>query len=532
MSTPPTDTISGEGDRQRGSRRAIRWWPAVTVVLGSGLLVGLLCVSPDLPPQTRNIGLQLLLAASLLLLFVWWVLFSRGGLRSRFAIAATGLLLIALLGVSIRRVGVTGDLWLDVVWRWSSPAVATTNPRAAESSADPVDLAETSATDFPQFLGPHRDAKVHDVPLSRNWSRHRPTLLWRQPIGSGWSSFAIVNQFAVTQQQLGDSQSVVCYELTTGNTRWTYTYKAEFHSMLGGDGPRATPTVDGGEVFTLGPTGVLNHLRGEDGTLIWSRNVLDDNDAQNKEYGLSGSPLVVDDLVVVSAGGTEGKSLVAYDRRTGKIRWQGGNDRAGYSSPALATLSGVRQILVLNHHSVASHDPRTGKILWRYDWPGEEAKVPQPAVWQEDRLFVSSGFGAGCELLRLVVDASGMWHVRSLWRNRNMKPKFTNVVIRGRYVYGLDNGILACLDLTSGKRQWKRGRYRHGQVLLVDDLLLVQAEFGDVVLVEARPDRHHELCRFAALDDRTWNNPALSGRYLLVRNNREAACYELPLEKP
>ena len=168
-------------------------------------------------------------------------------------------------------------------------------------------------------------------------------------------------------------------------------------------------------------------------------------------------------------------------------------------------------------------------MLWRFAWPSAES-VAQPVPLPDDRLLVSSGYGIGSKLLHIQRDTDGKLGANLLWQSRGLKAKFTNVVYRDGYIYGLDDGILVCLDISDGKRTWKKGRYGHGQMILVEDLLLLQAESGDVVLVEANPTSHVELGRFSALVGRTWNNPTFAVPYLLVRNDREAACYELPLE--
>jgi outer membrane protein assembly factor BamB len=231
---------------------------------------------------------------------------------------------------------------------------------------------------------------------------------------------------------------------------------------------------------------------------------------------------------VVSAGGTDGNSLVAYDRYTGERVWRGGDRRSGYASALVATLAGVRQIVILNANGVTGHDPTDGHVLWDHPW-GQSINVSQPVPIGDDQLFVSTGYGEGCALLRLATDDDGKFTVTETWRNRNIKAKFTNVVRRGDDLYGLDDGILVCLDVGTGKRKWKRGRYGHGQALLFDNVLLIQAESGDVVLVDATPEGHHELSRFPALDAKTWNHPAYWQGHLLVRNDQEAACYRLPI---
>ena len=173
----------------------------------------------------------------------------------------------------------------------------------------------------------------------------------------------------------------------------------------------------------------------------------------------------------------------------------------------------------------------TGTLLWLYKWPGGQPKVPDPVPIGNNRVLISAGYGLGAKLLEILPGAPLAEPPHEIWSTLLLKPKFTNLVVRDGYVYGIDDGIaLMCVEIETGKRKWKGGRYGHGQLLLVDDVLLVQAESGDMVLVEATPKGHHELTRFTALHDKTWNNPALAGPYLAVRNHVEAACFELPLK--
>lgn len=512
--------------------RRIAWRPAVGIVLGIALFMVVVNLLPDFDPQIRQLLNQLLPALAAGLLALWWIFASRGNVRARVVSAVVLLLLVVAFVASIRRVGLTGDFVFDFTWRWSPDVEHDVAALVGNASAQRVDLRATTPHDFPQFLGPMRDARVPDVRLERDWAAHPPRLLWRQLVGTGWSGFAVVGPYALTQEQRGEQQLVVCYELETGRIRWIHTEPSAYHSVIAGDGPRATPTVADGRVYTVSVFGQLTCLDGATGEVVWTTNFRDDTDAPPPEWGYACSPLVLDNVVVVTPGALDGRSLVAYDRHTGAYAWGGGNDVASYSSPALATLAGVPQILVLNHTSVTGHDPQTGAVLWRQPWEGDNAKVTQPTVWEGDKLFVASGYGVGCGLYRLTPGGAtegDAWLVEELWRNKNLKTKFTNVAQREGFVYGLDEGILACVELATGRRLWKSGRYGHGQLLLVDDLLLIQSEPGDVVLVEATPEEHRERGRLAALSNRTWNSPTLAGRYLLVRNDKEAACYELVL---
>ena len=244
---------------------------------------------------------------------------------------------------------------------------------------------------------------------------------------------------------------------------------------------------------------------------------------------MSCSPLIVDDLVVVSAGGSDNRSLVAYRAVTGDFVWGNGTDGAGYSSPCLVTLAGAAQILIFNSGGVSAHDPVTGTNLWKYHWPGGHPHVSMPIVIPGDRLLVSSGYGVGSELLQIQKDASGAFSATRIWKSNRLKAKFTDLIYRDGFIYGLDDGIMVCLDASSGEQKWKEGRYGHGQEILVADLLLVTAESGEVILLDPNPQGSRELTRFSALRGKTWNPPALAGQYLLVRNDKQAACYRLPV---
>jgi outer membrane protein assembly factor BamB len=243
--------------------------------------------------------------------------------------------------------------------------------------------------------------------------------------------------------------------------------------------------------------------------------------------------LIVDDLVVVPGGGQGEKcrSLIAFNKLTGNVVWEGGDDQIGYASPMLATLGGVRQIVIVNEATVSGHDVATGKKLWSVPWFGSssgDANCSQGFPLAGDRVFVSKGYGLGSALLQLRNDGSS-FAVEPLWESRRvMKTKFTNPVIIGEYVYGLSDGVLECVELESGQSKWRGGRYGHGQVLGVGAHLLVLGEYGALMLVEASPDKFRELGKIQALEGKTWNNPCLVGKRLVLRNGAQAVCYDLP----
>lgn len=542
-------------------RPGIRWWPAFVVVGLAALAIGHVWLGPPVAGwdpagmrQNQNLLTAAIVLVLLALLALWLLLASRAPWRWRVGIVGGGAALGAAAFALVEIRGVSGDLVPTFAWRWSErdeEAAARADPALSggggsgggEATEGVVTPSAPTAPrspehDFPQFLGPDRSGVVRGPRLARDWTERPPRLLWRRPLGPGWSSFAVVGDRAVTQVQSGEEEIVLCLDVRTGKTVWSRAHRARFDEVIAGIGPRATPTVTDGEVYAVGATGVLERLDLATGAVAWSRRLVEELGADEPKWGRSTSPLVLGDRVILNLGGTqvvEGaerpRGLVALDRATGELLWASGTDRAGYSSPSLQTLLGTRQVLVLNKSSVSSHDPESGAILWQEEWPGRYPNVAQPVPVDDRHVLVSSGYGVGAKLFELTRDPEGTWSSRTVWSSRQLKAKFSNFVLKGGDVYGLDDGILVCLDPRTGRRRWKGGRYGHGQMLLVGDLLLVTAEAGDLVLVDPSPEELRELARIPALGRRTWASPALSGSRLLVRSVSEAACWELPVAR-
>lgn len=528
------------------------------LALGS-LGLGVNWLAPGSMLQMRMLRSYALVGITATLLLIWAVFLSRFSTALRCTILTISVLVPLAFFVLVRVTGVSGDFVPVLDWRWESPPGQDTGLRTnlqpthpsgrvnarPESAATPRPAGELQpaastlpgARDYPQFLGPHRNATLDGPMLARDWSVRPPQERWRIRVGAGWSSFAVVGDLAITQEQRGKDETVIAYSLGEGEIRWSHAYPAFYSSVIAGDGPRATPTVDDRRVYTLGSTGVLSCLGLADGNLVWQRDIVAENGAtlDRTEWGKSCSPLVVDGKVIVSAGGspvegeTRGRSLVAYDQLTGELLWHGGSSHSSYSSPLVAELLGVRQALILNRDSLAGHDLEDGRLLWQHAWPGEFPSVAQPLPVGEDRVLVSAGYGVGSKLLRLTRSEQGDIVANLEWESRVLRAKFANFIRRDTRVYGLSDGIMTCMRIDDGERVWKGGRYGHGQMILVGDLLLVQTEDGFIVLVEPTAEGHRELTRFRVMTRKTWNSPALAGRYLLVRNDREAACLELPL---
>lgn len=507
--------------------RPIRWWPALSIVIVAAVAMAAVRGWSSAAFQTRNLLIFALGVIACVSLTIWWLAFSRAPWRLRLPVFALVLLVGGSFGVAFRLRGMTGDFLPIVEPRWAKEK-AIERPRAEPTAA----LEKSGRPDFPQYLGAHRDGVINDgTVLAREWDKEPPQVLWRQPIGVGWSGFAIVGNRAVTIEQRGENETVTCLDVLTGKELWAHSDPVRFSSSIGSDGPRATPTIADGRVFTLGGTGVLNCLALETGRPLWQRKLAEDAPKGLPDWGYAGSPLVLDGKVIVSAGLTQEKSLFAYHVADGKIAWSHGSQPASYSSPALATLAGAPQILIFNTGAIAAHDPQTGEVLWEYPWGNRQPQVAQPVLVGPDRVIFSSGYGVGSELLEIKRDPAGKLSAQRVWKAIAFRAKMSSFVHRDGYLYGLDDGILACVDARDGTRKWKEGRYGHGQILLVDDLLLVTAESGEIFLLAPTPDAPHELTHWRVFNSKSWNPPALSGDLLLLRTDQEAACLRLPLAR-
>jgi outer membrane protein assembly factor BamB len=408
----------------------------------------------------------------------------------------------------------------------SATPAATPAAPVKEKSEAASPAAETPAA-WPGFRGPARDGAIRGVRIETDWTKSPPVPLWRRPIGPGWSSFAVRGDLLYTQEQRGDDEVVSCYRVSTGEPVWRHRDAVRFYESNGGAGPRATPTLSHGRVYTLGATAVLNALDAANGKVVWSRNAATDTGRKIPEWGIASSPLVVDDIVVVAVSGT----LAAYDLATGKPRWVGPQHGGSYSSPQLATIDGVAQILILSAPGAVSVAPADGALLWEHTWEG--GAIVQPALTPDGGVLINAmSMMGGMATRRLAVaHGPGGWTVEERWTSNGLKPYYNDFVVHKGHAFGFDGNILACIDLEDGKRKWKGGRFGNGQLLLLadQDVLLVTSEDGELALVSATPDQFTELARIPALNSKTWNHPVLVGDVLLVRNGEEMAAFRLSL---
>jgi outer membrane protein assembly factor BamB len=489
----------------------------------------------------------------LFLAFIAWAVATRrlsDGPR-RATMVAT-ILLACGAWTAVRTNGITGEHVAEFAWRWTATpegqilahggdqpaalpsaahlAAAPEERPVAKAGREPAGLppapaAAETGSGWPGFRGPARDSIIRGVRIATDWSQSPPVERWRRPIGPGWSSFAVSGDLLYTQEQRGGDEVVACYNVTTGKPVWRHSDAARFFESNGGPGPRATPTLSDGRVYTFGATGILNALDAGNGAVVWSRKVASDTKAKVPIWGFSSSPLVVGDVVIVAAEG----QLVAYDLASGNPRWSGPAGGASYSSPHLLTIDGVAQILLLSEAGIASVAPAKGTLLWEYRWQ-DGGPIVQPALIADGDILVSAKAGSGTRRIA-VAHGPGGWTAEQRWTSNGLKPYFNDFVVHKGHAFGFDNNILACIDLKDGTRKWKGGRYGNGQVVLLrdQDLLLVLSEEGELALVAAATGEFTELARFRAIEGKTWNHPVLAGDVLLVRNGQEMAAFRLAL---
>lgn len=549
-------TNSGPSGHQEDSNNTsaanIRWWPLLAAwTLGVVLqLVAAFFLSENLT-YLAFASVFVIWPLTVFLSLLWWIFWSC------ISWTTCGEGLAVVVGVCVTFVAVfrfdefDGAMLPRFSRRWSPTAearaeqffknrpassatiVATTEQVSSDVRGDPMN---PTAEDWPEYQGRNRDGVVTNFGLRTDWDARPPKKLWRQPIGLSWGSFAVVGQRAWTLEQRGPDEFVVCYDIESGHEFWSHSDAVRFESVQGGNGPRSTPTVHDGKVFSLGGTGILNCLDAKSGQRIWSRNILEEAGSSNLPWGQAGSPLIVDDFVIVSPGSNDTVSkaknaaVIAYRRDTGEKVWASENRQGSYSSPHLATLNGERQVLVFDGIGLLALSPENGSNLWNFPWSNSpQVNAAQPIVLDDKRVLIGSGYGVGSVLLEVqpVSQSDASRHAKEIWTSKQFKLKFNCGVRRGDYLFGLDEGLLTCLSLQDGQRRWKQGRYGYGQLLLVEDKLLILSEDGDVVLVPATPEPPRELARFSAIEGKCWSNPVIARGRLLVRNSTEAACYDL-----
>jgi len=596
-SSAPVPEGEAAGTSPAAGYRKPRLWPAVVIVVTMWLGIVLpVWLAPQTMAQFYGMFFGPMIATALFAL--WWLLASRVRWRDRFLVLAMcalggfgvikladsslgsppmvlivyglpavvtvwtlwllatrswqwsarclGLICVifAVCGVFLllRFEGTTGDIIPKFAYRWSPTmedrflAERSGGLEAKEVVAPSAEPLLLKPGDWPGFRGAGRDSRMGGIRIATDWKSQPPRQIWRQHVGPGWSSFAVIGSRLYTQEQRGPDEVVICYDADSGKELWVHKDSTRFGEMMAGPGPRATPTFHEGKIYALGAKGLLNCLDAATGRPEWSRDIMKESSAKLPNWGFASSPLISQGIVTVFAGDPAGKVVLAYDAKTGKPAWQAGEgakDYHSYCSLQPARLAGVDQLVICTAAGMMAFHPTRGNVLWQYDWPvgSGGSRIVQPTIVGDSDVLIGTGFGAGTRRVHLKHDGD-KWTTEDVWSSKAFKPYFNDQVVSGDHSYGFDSSFFACLSLADGKVKWKDRRYGSGQVLLLADqnLLLVLSEQGKVALVEANPDKLNEVASFQVLEGKTWNHPVVAHSKLFVRNGEEMACYQLAPE--
>ena len=492
---------------------------------------------------TYSMGLLIVVLSVL-----WWFLFAPLEWVPVLAVGVPVVMVLLGLAGSVRRVDWSGDMRARVEFRWQPRKVDILQAHRQQQSVSPEAVEAPPVIqpeDMPGYRGAARDGVVVGPALSQDWNAHPPRELWRQPVGGGYSQFAVVDTLLVTIEQRGSNEAIACYDATTGAERWVHEYPADFQEAMGGPGPRSTPTIDGDAVFSVGALGDVYCLDLLKGTPRWHLNLLQEYHLPNNQWAMSSSPLVLGSKVILNPGGEHGGGLIAVHRDTGAEIWEGEGlpqdaaskpkeNRPGYSSPVLVTIHGQEQLLHFDGAGLRSYDADTGEQFWFFPFENDAAvNVAQPILFEDGRIFISASYNKGSAMLQ-ISHVDGAWSATELWSNIKLRCKFTSPMLHDGYLYGLDEGIMVCLDPATGDRIWKggrtglRGRYGHGQILDTNGQLLILAETGELVLVDPAPDELREVTSLPVLHEgKTWNPPALVRGIAYIRTANEMVAVDL-----
>lgn len=376
----------------------------------------------------------------------------------------------------------------------------------------------TVSADWPQFRGPNGDGISLETGLLASWPAGGPPVLWKIPLGEGFSQVVVAKDRLYAFYGQGNDEVAAALDAVTGKQLWRVRIDDKYRSDQG-NGPRSTPTVDGDLVYVLSGSGKLAALRSANGQTAWAHDLRGEYGARMPDWGISTSPLVEGDLLLVNVGGTGNKSVIAFDKITGKLVWTSQSGGAGYSAPIGITVRGVRQVIVFAADSVLSLAPKDGKLLWQVPWKTDyDVNAAAPIFFPPDKLFISSGYDTGAALFQIKVTGGNQVSAAEIWRSRGMKNTFSTSILHNGTLYGFDKETLKALDAASGEERWKQRGLGHGSMILAGGNLIVLSDKGTLALLEATPREYKQLGAIRVLEGKCWTAPTLANGRLYLRN--------------
>jgi outer membrane protein assembly factor BamB len=391
-----------------------------------------------------------------------------------------------------------------------------------------------NAEDWPCWRGPHRDGISRETGLLNEWPKDGPRQLWRAELSGGFSTVAVADGRLFTQTKENNQEVVVCLDVATGKDIWRYRYDCDYkahRTFTGGGrpqartGPRATPTVDGDRVYTLGATGTLLCLEAKTGKKVWQQDLLKIAEMKVPTHGFCGTPLIIGERIYLNPGGPKGKSIAALDKKDGRVVWQALDDPVGYAGAAWAEVRGAPQVIFFTGAGAVGVAPKDGRLLWRYPWKTTPLLHIATPIYADGKVFISSNYGTGGAVFRLTEKGEP----ETIWKKPVMQNHFSTSVLYEGHLYGVSEGRLRCVDFETGTVKWDRTGLGRGSVVLADGHLIALGEYGELILAQATPAAYTEVSRCQVFDKGTltWTVPVVSGGRLFVRSENALLALDL-----
>ncbi len=370
------------------------------------------------------------------------------------------------------------------------------------------------AADWPNWRGPNHNGVSNETGWSATWPADGPKRLWKASIGAGFASMAVSNGRVYAMGNINDNDILYCFDADTGNEIWKKSYPCPLYKKDHEGGPAATPTVHGDFVYTFSKDGDVVCFKAATGQVLWHKNLTKELDLKRPTWYFAGSPVVIDNLIILNAG-THG---VALNKADGSLVWKNGNGPPGYASPVPFTVGNKQCVAIFACTDLAAVEASTGERIWQLPWKTSwEINSADPIV-SGDTMFISSGYNKGCALLKIQQDG-----VAEIWRNRNMNNHANSCVLWEGYIYGFNGqvgggGKLTCIDYNTGLRKWAQDGLGTGSLMVADGKLIVLGESGKLVLAKASPEKYEELASAQILKGKCWTVPVLANGRIYARN--------------
>jgi len=387
-----------------------------------------------------------------------------------------------------------------------------------------VAVAQSNSVSWPQWRGPNRDGISKETGLLKQWPAEGPPLVWKATgAGSGFSSFSIANGKLFTMGLRGNREFVIAFDIETGKEAWATPSGSAFENDRG-NGPRGTPTVDGDRVYSLGGNGDLSAIEARTGKIIWSKNVLREFGGRNITWGISESPLIIGNKILVNPGAADA-SIVALNKSDGSVIWKSQSDKAGYSSAIPVQVNGGTQVVFFTQERAVGLDLNDGKLLWQYAKPANNVANCATPVVKGNRVFISSDYGTGGGVVEIKPDGTA----QEIWFTKDMRNHHSSSVLVGDYLYGFSSAILTAMKFDTGEVAWKDRSVGKGSLVYADGRLYLFSERGVVGLAEATPTGYVERGRFKiqAGNLETWTHPVIAGGRLYLRDQDTIYAYDV-----